>query len=105
NHMTDDISSLFPSLRLSVRNLEVVFVSVQLAFWLFVVFGLLLYAILARSTPDEVGARRKAHQEALRRQRAAERERVIERRPAAARPAPAARPAAAAPRARPAARR
>ena len=86
--------------------------SVQLAFWLFVVFGLALYAILARSAPDEVVERRRRYDAEARRRRAEDRERVAARRPPAGRPVPAphareaprTRPGAAA-RARPGARR
>ena len=71
--------------------------SVQLAFWLFVVFGLALYAILARSAPDEVAERRRRYEVEQRRLRAEER--VAASRPPAARLGPAPR-AKAAPRAR-----
>jgi len=60
-------------------------VSVQLAFWLLVVFCLAVYAVLARSAPDEVAARRQAEAEAEKRRRAEARARIVERRPAASR--------------------
>jgi hypothetical protein len=88
--------------------------SLTLAFWLFAVFGLLLYAIVARSSPDEVAARRIRETELLHRRRIAERERAIAARESATAARSAPRPAApraraarrkTAPRAKPTARR
>ena len=50
--------------------------SLTLAFWLAVVFGLVMYAIMARSTPAEIDARRRAEADLLRRRRALSRERA-----------------------------
>jgi len=50
--------------------------SLQLAFWLLVIFGMLAYALLARSSPNEIDARRRAFDAEQRRVRAQARDRA-----------------------------